>query len=173
MSDTHGFLDEAIFNYFAGCDEVWHAGDFGPDVLGRLQDFKPLRAVYGNIDGADIRSQIGEDLHWNRLGTQVYMTHMGGYPGKYSLHARKEIAVAKPGLFITGHSHILRVMRDPAANLVHLNPGACGHQGWHTMRTILRFTIEDAKISQVEAIELGKRGALRDYGLEPGVTSRS
>lgn len=161
MSDTHGFLDDAIFKYFAECDEVWHAGDFGPDVLGRLQDFKPLRAVYGNIDGPNIRRHVAEDLHWNCLGIQVYMTHMGGYPGNYSPHARKEIAAAKPALFITGHSHILRVMRDPATNLLHMNPGACGHHGWHLMRTILRFAIEDAKVSQVEAIELGKRGATR------------
>lgn len=103
MSDTHGFLDEAIFKYFAEC-EVWHAGDFGPGVLGRLQSFKPLRSVYGNIDGPEIRSQIGEDLRWNCDGVQVYMTHMGGYPGKYSSHAKKEIAAAKPALFITGHS---------------------------------------------------------------------
>ena len=108
MSDTHGFLDDAIFKYFAECDEVWHAGDFGPDVLGRLQAFKPLRGVYGNIDGPEIRSQICEDLHLNCLGIQVYMTHMGGYPAKYAPHARKEIAAAKPALFITGHSHILR-----------------------------------------------------------------
>ena len=158
MSDTHGFLDDAIFKYFAECDEVWHAGDFGPGVLVRLQTFKPLRAVYGNIDGPDIRGHLAEDLHWNCLGIQVYMTHMGGYPGNYSPHARKEITAAKPALFITGHSHILRVMRDPAANLLHMNPGACGHQGFHSVRTILRFTIEDARISQVEAVELGKRG---------------
>jgi hypothetical protein len=87
---------------------------------------------------------------------------MGGYPGKYSPHAKKEIAAARPGLFITGHSHILRVMRDPAANLLHMNPGACGHHGWHRMRTILRFTIEDSKISEVEAIELGSRGATKN-----------
>jgi len=161
MSDTHGYLDEAIFNYFAACDEVWHAGDFGPGVLAQLEAFKPLRAVYGNIDGSEIRSHVAEDLHWNCLGVQVYMTHMGGYPGHYSPHARKEIAAAKPALFLTGHSHILRVMRDPAANLLHMNPGACGHHGWHLVRTILRFSIEDARISQVEAIELGKRGNVK------------
>jgi len=158
MSDTHGFLDEAIFKYFEACDEVWHAGDFGPGVIDRLQAFKPLRAVYGNIDGPEIRSHAGEDLHWNCLGIQVFMTHMGGYPGHYSPHAKREIAAAKPALFITGHSHILRVMRDQAADLLHMNPGACGHQGFHSVRTVLRFTVEDAKISQVEAIELGKRG---------------
>lgn len=161
MSDTHGFLDDAVFDYFFKCDEVWHAGDFGPGVFSRLQAFKPLRSVYGNIDGPELRSQISEDLHWNCVGVQVYMTHMGGYPGHYSPHARKEIAAARPALFITGHSHILRVMRDPAANLLHMNPGACGHQGWHRIRTILRFTVEDSKISQVEAIELGKRGAMK------------
>ena len=158
MSDTHGFLDDAIFKYFAECDEIWHAGDFGPSVLDRLETFRPLRGVYGNIDGPDIRGRVAEDLHWVCLGVKVYMTHMGGYPGNYSPHARKEIAAAKPALFITGHSHILRVLRDPAANLLHINPGACGHQGFHSLRTILRFTIEDARISQVEVVELGKRG---------------
>ena len=161
LSDTHGFLDDTIFKYFAECDEVWHAGDFGPGVLGPLQAFKPLRAIYGNIDGPEVRSQIPEELHWECLGLRVYMTHMGGYPGKYSSHAKKEIAATKPALFITGHSHILRIVRDPAAGLLHMNPGACGHQGWHLMRTILRFTVEDAKISQVEAVELGKRGAIK------------
>jgi len=161
MSDTHAFLDDAIFKYFAECDEVWHAGDFGPGVLGRLQAFKPLRAVYGNIDGQDVRSQTSEDLHWNCFGVEVYMTHMGGYPGNYSPHARREIAASKPALFITGHSHILRIMRDPAASLLHMNPGACGHHGWHLMRTILRFSVEDSKICQVEAVELGKRGGTR------------
>ena len=159
MSDTHGFLDEEIFRYFGDCDEVWHTGDFGPGVFDRLQSFKPLRAVYGNIDGPEVRIQAGEDLHWNCLGVEVYMNHMGGYPGHYSQHARAEIAARKPALFITGHSHILRVMRDPAARLLHMNPGACGHQGFHSMRTIVRFAIDDGKISQVEAVELGKRGA--------------
>jgi len=135
--------------YFIGATNV---------PIDRLQAFKPLRAVYGNIDGPEIRSHAGEDLHWNCLGIQVFMTHMGGYPGHYSPHAKREIAAAKPALFITGHSHILRVMRDQAADLLHMNPGACGHQGFHSVRTVLRFTVEDAKISQVEAIELGKRG---------------
>ena len=108
LSDSHGFLDEAIFAYFAQCDEVWHAGDFGPvEVLDRLRQFKPTRGVYGNIDGAELRAGLPEHLHWECEGVQVYMTHIGGYPGAYDNRARAEILNRKPGLFICGHSHIL------------------------------------------------------------------
>ena len=159
LSDTHGFLDEAIFQHFAECDEVWHAGDFGPpEILDRLKAFKPIRGVYGNIDGAEIRAELSKDLAWNCEGVSVYMTHIGGYPGNYDRAAKKELQRLRPGLFICGHSHILKVMRDPALSLLHMNPGACGHQGWHLMRTLLRFTVADGKISALEAIELGARG---------------
>jgi uncharacterized protein len=159
LSDTHGFLDEAVFSYFADCDEVWHAGDFGSiQVLRSLRDFKPLRAVFGNVDGADVRLEAPRDLQWDCDGLQVYMTHIGGYPGNYDARARKELAARKPGLFLCGHSHILRVARDPGLGLLHMNPGACGHHGWHSMRTMLRFSVADATVSNVEAIELGPRG---------------
>lgn len=159
LSDSHGFIDEAIFDHFKDCDEILHAGDFGPvAVYDQLCAFKPVRAVFGNIDGATVRACMPRDLHWDCEGLNVYMTHIGGYPGAYQKHARAEILEHHPGLFICGHSHILKVMRDPALSLVHLNPGACGHIGWHTTRTILRFTISQGKLSDMEAIELGKRG---------------
>lgn len=159
LSDTHGFLDDAIFTYFAQCDEIWHAGDFGSEeILDRLTAFKPVRGVYGNIDGSKVRAELPRDLAWDCAGVQVYMTHIGGYPGNYDARAKKEILRRKPGLFICGHSHILKVMRDPSLGLLHMNPGACGHHGWHLTRTLLRFTIDAGQYSGVEAIELGPRG---------------
>jgi uncharacterized protein len=162
LSDSHGVLDHAVFTYFAECDEVWHAGDFGSlDVLDGLQQFKPLRGVYGNIDGAELRLAVPKELLWDCAGVKVYMTHLGGYPANYDPTAKRAILQHRPGLFICGHSHILRVMRDPALLLLHMNPGACGYQGWHTVRTLLRFTAELGKISGVEAIELGPRARPR------------
>lgn len=159
MSDTHGFIDEAVYRYFADCDEVWHAGDFGPmSILEALEAFKPLRAVWGNIDGAEVRRAVPRDLEWDCEGLRVYMTHIGGYPGAYERRVKPELTKRKPGLFICGHSHILKVMRDPALGLIHFNPGACGHTGWHTMRTLLRFRVDQGKVEGLEAIELGPRG---------------
>ena len=159
LSDSHGFLDDAIFTHFAECDEIWHAGDFGPvSDFDRLAAFKPTRAVWGNVDGAQVRASMPRDLSWHCAGLDVYMTHIGGYPGAYDKRARLEIVKRRPGLFLCGHSHILKVMRDPALGLIHMNPGACGHVGWHTVRTILRFTVEAGKVSALEAIELGPRG---------------
>jgi len=159
LSDTHGFLDEAVFSYFSECDEVWHAGDFGSvEVLNQLKAFKPTRGVYGNVDGTQLRVELPRVLTWECEGVRVYMTHIGGYPGNYEAGTRKELSRLGPGLFISGHSHVLKVMRDPALSLLHMNPGACGHNGWHAVRTILRFTVEAGKISGVEAIELGPRG---------------
>ena len=152
LSDTHGFLDPAIFNYFAGCDEVWHAGDFGPfTILEELERFKPLRAVWGNIDGDKVRAAIPRDLQWDCQGLRIYMTHIGNAP-----HVRHEMSTYQPGLFICGHSHILKVTREH--NLLHMNPGAAGHHGWHKERTILRFNVDEGKVSQLEAIQLGPRG---------------
>src|SRR5581483_6501752 len=112
LSDTHGFLDEAIFTHFAECDEVWHAGDFGPiALLDQLKQFKPLRGVFGNIDGAEIRREVPRDLTWVCEGDRIYMTHAGGYPGNYEKRLKREIDRLRPQLFVTGHSHILRVMR--------------------------------------------------------------
>lgn len=159
LSDSHGLLDDAIFKYFEGCDEVWHAGDFGDkQILDRLRAFKPTRGVFGNIDGEALRAELTEDLEWDCQGLRVYMTHIGGYPGRWDARARRELKRRRPGLFVCGHSHVLRVMRDVSLGLVYLNPGACGHKGWHTMRTALRFSIIDGQAGGVEAIELGPRG---------------
>lgn len=158
MSDTHGFLDESIFEYFAECDEVWHAGDFGPvALLDRLRAFKPIRGVYGNIDGAEVRKEVPKDLNWVCEGVRIYMTHIGGYPGNYDRKAKEIIERERPTLFICGHSHILKVVRDPKLQLLHMNPGACGRVGWHQIRTLLRFTVSAGKMSNAEAIELGPR----------------
>ena len=159
LSDSHGFVDEAIFPYFDQCDELWHAGDFGPyAVIEKLKAFKPLRGVYGNIDGAEVRAEMPLDLEWECAGLRVYMRHIGGYPGGYERGVKAELEKRRPGLFLAGHSHILRVMRDQKLGCLHMNPGACGHHGWHTQRTLLRFSVDDGKIHGVEAIELGPRG---------------
>ena len=162
LSDTHGVLDEDILPYFAECDELWHAGDFGSvAVLDALAQMKPTRGVYGNVDGADLRRAVPKELLWDCDGVKVYMTHAGGYPGNYDPLAKKAILRDRPDLSITGHSHILRVMRDTQLGLLHMNPGACGYHGWHKVRTLLRFTAESGKISGVEAIELGPRARSR------------
>lgn len=159
LSDTHSFLDEAVFGYFAECEEVWHAGDLGsPEILERLREFRPVRAVVGNIDGAQLRKELKRDLEWECEGLRVYMTHIGGYPGNYDPRARRQLVNRRPGLFVSGHSHILRVMRDADLGLIYMNPGAAGHQGWHKVRTILRFTIDGGRLTAAEAIELGPRG---------------
>lgn len=159
LSDTHGFLDDAIFKYFAECDELWHAGDFGTvEVLHRLQEFRPLRGVYGNVDGAEIRIEAPLDQAWDCEGLAIYMTHIGGHPRRYDPRAKKELIRRKPSLFVCGHSHVLRVERDPSLGLLYMNPGACGHNGWHKVRTVLRLTIEAGKVTAAEAIELGPRG---------------
>ena len=158
LSDTHGFLDPAVFNYFSECDEVWHAGDFGPfAILEELEKFKPLRGVWGNIDGAKVRAAVSRDLQWECEGLRVYMTHIRDDP-----QVRCEIDSYRPGLFICGHSHILKVTRELDRDLICLNPGAAGHHGWHKERTILRFTVQTGKLGQLEAIQLGPRGTRRD-----------
>ena len=158
LSDTHGFLDDAVFRHFDACDEVWHAGDFGDArVAAALAAFKPLRGVYGNIDGPDIRSRYPEHLRFFCGGVDVWMTHIGGYPGRYSQAVRKDIYLHPPRLFITGHSHILKVMFDKKIQCLHLNPGAAGKQGWHKVRTLLRFDINGDRIENLQVIELAGR----------------
>ncbi len=158
MSDTHSHLDPKIFDYFKDVDEIWHAGDIGKiDLATQLADFKHFRAVYGNIDeNTAVEHKYPLDLHFECEGLSVYMTHIGGYPGKYSLRAKKIIENKRPNLFITGHSHILKIMRDPKFDLVHINPGACGVEGWHKVKTIVRFSIIEGKIHDVEIIEMDK-----------------
>lgn len=161
LSDTHGYLHERIFHHFAGVDEIWHAGDIGNvGLYDRLSAFKPTRAVYGNIDGADVRRVCPENLIWNCNGLKIFMTHIGGYPGRYNGEALKIIRQEKPGLFICGHSHILRIMPDTTHGLLHINPGAAGVHGWHKVLTLVRFSVENGKIKSPEVIELGARGKL-------------
>lgn len=158
LSDTHSYLDKAVFTYFKDCDEIWHAGDFGNmELIEELTAFKPLRGVYGNIDGKDIRLQYPEHLRFTCEGLDVWMTHIGGYPGKYSPLVKPEISKNPPKLFICGHSHILKVQYDPKLELLHLNPGAAGKQGWHQVRTLMRFDINGGKIENLEVIELNPR----------------
>ena len=162
LSDTHGHLHEKVFEYFEECDEIWHVGDIGTIKLAdQLEDFKPFKAVYGNIDGAALRQRYPLDLRFHCEGVDVWMTHIGGYPGRYNKRVRDEIRANPPRLFITGHSHILKVMPDKKLNLLHINPGACGIQGFHQVKTLIRFTIDGSIIDQLQVIELGKRGAIQ------------
>lgn len=170
LSDTHGFLDDAIFTHFESCDEIWHAGDIGsPDVLDRVNSFRRARMVFGNIDGPEIRSRLSEDLQWSIEGVEVYMTHIGGYPGRYNPRARQELARRKPDLFVCGHSHVLKVMRDTSLGLLHMNPGASGHSGWHSRRTIMRFVVETGNIGDIEVLDLGPRGRNQPGTTEPSL----
>ena len=158
ISDTHSYLDDAVFKYFENCDEIWHAGDFGSlDVVEKLRTFKPLRGVYGNIDDKSIQMQYPENLRFKCEDVDVWITHIGGYPGKYSPLVKPEIIDNPPKLFITGHSHILKVQYDQKLQLLHINPGAAGKQGWHKVRTIMRFEINSDKIENLEVIELHPR----------------
>ena len=158
ISDTHGYLDENVFEHFKDCDQVWHAGDFGPDVSKRLKEkFKIIKGVFGNIDEHDIRHEFPEQLVFNCEQVKVMMRHIGGSPPKYNPETRKELAVHQPKLFISGHSHILKVIYDDKINCLHINPGAAGKTGWHKIRTIIRFAIDNSEIKNCEVIELGKR----------------
>lgn len=155
LSDTHGYLHPDVLHHFAMVDEIWHAGDIGTVVLAdQLEAFKPFRAVYGNIDGREIRQRYSEDLRFTLEGVDVWMTHIGGYPGKYAPRVRPLIRQDPPHLFICGHSHILKVMPDPSLNLLHINPGACGQQGWHRVKTLVRFEIAAGRVQHLEVIEL-------------------
>ena len=158
LSDTHSYIDDQILKFVKQADEVWHVGDVGDiEVLDILKKLKPVRAVYGNIDNHIVRSEYPLDLKFTIENVSVWMTHIGGYPNRYDLRIREEIKVNPPKLFISGHSHILKVMFDKKLNLLHMNPGAAGKHGFHKVRTMLRFEIHNDKISNLEIIELAKR----------------
>lgn len=158
ISDTHSYIDDSILRHFDACDEIWHAGDFGNKaVADTLAAHKPLRGVYGNIDGQDIRQVYLEHLRFYCEGVDVWMTHIGGYPSNYNVAIRKAITTNPPKLFICGHSHILKVMYDEKLQCLHLNPGAAGKHGWHKVRTLLRFIIDEERIEGLEVIELSGR----------------
>ncbi len=157
LSDTHSFLDKRVFKHFANCDEIWHAGDIGSlEVLDQLQAFKPTRAVYGNIDNHKIRASTTENLIFKCEDLPVLITHIAGYPGKYSARVQQLIAEHKPKLFICGHSHILKIMPSRPHKLLHMNPGAAGNHGFHSVKTLVRFSVDGDQIKNVEVIELAK-----------------
>ena len=158
ISDTHSYLDPAVFKHFRECDEIWHAGDIGQiEVLDKLNKFKPTRAVYGNIDAAIIRKVCPLHQRFMCEEVDVWITHIGGYPKRYSPPIKEAIKKNPPKLFISGHSHILKVMYDNDLGLLHMNPGAAGKHGFHQVKTLLRFTIDGKDIKNLEVIELGKR----------------
>ncbi|MCJ8154980.1 metallophosphatase family protein [Chryseobacterium sp. SSA4.19] len=158
LSDSHSYMDDRILEYAGQADEIWHGGDFGSfEIIEQLEKVKPLKGVYGNIDNAKIRSEFPEVNRFFCENVEVLMIHIGGYPGKYSPLTKEKISEKAPKLFISGHSHILKVMFDQKNNLLHLNPGACGKQGWHKTRTMMRFVIDDTEIKDLEVIELGPK----------------
>ena len=159
LSDTHSYLDDRIIDLLGECDEIWHAGDIGScGVTDRLMQVKLLRAVCGNIDGAELRVQFPQMLRFRCEEVDVLMTHIGGYPGHYDCNLLPVLKVSPPKLLIAGHSHILKVIFDPTMQLLFINPGAAGQHGFHLVRTIVRFTIDGDQIKNLEVIELGKRG---------------
>ncbi len=165
ISDTHSFIDEAIIDYLKDCDEVWHAGDFGSIEL--VEDLKKgllknnnkvlIKGVYGNIDSSEIRQVFPEKIIFDCEQVRIMIQHIGGYPGRYSVGVKKEIIDNKIKLFISGHSHILKIMYDDKLGCLHMNPGAAGKHGWHKTRTIIRFVIDKNDIKDCEVIELGSR----------------
>ena len=162
LSDTHGYIDDDMLEHFKSVDEIWHAGDFGTiTVSEKIAAFKPLRGVFGNIDGNDIRKIHPRELHFKCENLNVFIIHIGGYPPKYEANVREKIQLIRPDIFICGHSHILKVVRDKNLNnLIHLNPGAAGKSGFHKFRTMMRFKIDGNKMTDLVVIELGLRGSM-------------
>lgn len=158
LSDTHGYWDDRYLKYFEPCDEIWHAGDIGSAELAlRLAAFRPLRAVYGNIDGAELRRLYPQTLRFTIEGAEVVMKHIGGYPGHYDPSIRGSLLTHPPRLFVSGHSHILKVQYDRTLHMLHINPGAAGVQGWHTKRTLVRFVVDNGQFGDLEVIELAEQ----------------
>ncbi len=158
LSDTHCFIPEQVYTFFEDCDELWHAGDIGNlETYNKLQDFKPVTAVFGNCDGYDLRYQISQNQLFNCAGAKVLMTHIGGYPGRYDPRARRLIESLRPQIFVCGHSHILKVIHDSHYDMLCINPGAAGIQGWHIVRTALRFRIAGGAVSDMEVFNLERR----------------
>ncbi len=158
LSDTHNYLDKNILDFFCEVEEIWHAGDIGAmNILEALNNIAPTKAVFGNIDGQDIRKVTSMHHRFQCEGMDVWMTHIGGYPGKYSKEVKPGIFRSPPDLFICGHSHILKIMHDKKLGFLHINPGAAGKFGFHKVRTALRFKIHETKISDIELLELSKK----------------
>ncbi len=158
ISDTHSYMDDGILNALNGSDEVWHAGDFGSmEVVEKLQAIAPLKGVWGNIDGRDIRLEFPETLVFSCEEVKVMMQHIGGYPGRYSKGVKEQLIEERPQVFISGHSHILKIMPDKVLDLLHINPGAAGKQGWHKVRTLIRFSVDGKGLKDMQVIELAGR----------------
>jgi uncharacterized protein len=161
LSDTHGFLDTSVAQHFKECDEIWHAGDIGNhEVIAQLEKQKPIRAVFGNIDDRTIQQKFPEDLWVEVEGFAIWMTHIGGTPPNYNPRIKKILDKKVPDIFICGHSHILKIMKDKARNFLFINPGAAGNHGFHAVKTLVRFELHQKEIKKMEVIELGKRGEL-------------
>lgn len=157
LSDTHGYWDDRYLKHFEHCDEIWHAGDIGSlEVAEKLAAFRPLRAVYGNIDGQEVRRLYPETDRFSIEGTEVLMKHIGGYPGRYDVSIRAKLFVRPPRLFVCGHSHILKVQYDKTLNMLCINPGAAGKYGFHKVRTLIRFAIDHGEFKDLEVIELAE-----------------
>ena len=166
ISDTHGFLNPKVFHHFKDCDEIWHAGDIGSlQVAQELEAFKPFKAVYGNIDGGELRNLYPENLRFECEGLEIWITHIGGYPPRYNKIVKPIITENPPDIFICGHSHILKITTDHTLNkMLYINPGAAGNAGFHQVATLVRFQIDDRKIMNMQAIELGRKGSGRLSG---------
>jgi hypothetical protein len=157
LSDTHGWLNPRILTHFKNVDQIWHAGDIGSfDVIQQLEKLAPVKAVYGNIDGAEMRREYPEIMEFSVEGVSVLMTHIGGYPGNYAPNIKQRIYANPPKLFVCGHSHILKVVNDKTLRLLHINPGAAGRYGFHSVATVVRFNIDCEQISNLEVIEFIK-----------------
>jgi uncharacterized protein len=162
LSDTHGWIHPKLYDFFGGVDEIWHAGDIGnAETADMLSAIKPIRAVYGNIDGSEVRSMFKKSIRFNAGGKEIYITHIGGYPGHYDHNVRDYLQANPPDVFICGHSHIARVMYDNTLGFLYINPGAAGYTGFHKVMTAIRFQIDDGNIHDLELIELGERGNVR------------
>lgn len=160
LSDTHGFFDETLTIHFKGCDEIWHAGDIGsPEVISALEKIRPVVAVFGNIDDLQLRGRYPEDQWLMRDGVHIWITHIAGRPPGYNPRIKRMLKDRKPAVLICGHSHICEVKKDETNQLLFINPGAAGQQGFHAMRTAMRLEVSSGKISKLEVIELGKRGS--------------
>jgi putative phosphoesterase len=161
LSDTHGYIEPKLYNFFAGCDMLFHAGDIGnAETAATLADFKPLIAVYGNIDGQDVRIQYPEVQRFKCEEVDILMTHIGGYPGRYDRKIYPILKSTPPKLFIAGHSHILKVMFDKSLNMLHINPGAMGNSGIHRVKTAIRMTIDKDNMKELEIFELPRNGRM-------------
>ncbi len=159
ISDTHSFLGDDVIEHLQDVDEIWHGGDIGDvSLIDQLNAIKPLKAVYGNIDDHQVKASCPLNLEWECEGVKVFMTHIGGYPPKYTRRVRELLEDIRPDLYICGHSHICKVLKDQKLDLIHMNPGACGHAGFHQFRTMLLFECLNGKIENLRLVELGRRG---------------